>query len=169
MSAWEADALPLGDTRMDVAMRHREIIALSPLRTRKKQRYMRYFVAPIRQIVVPQSGHVPFVMGLPFFVVLSTGFCMTFFALHFTQYASIAIVTSKNASPTIPRIPMPRSGCPIIAHEATKRGHGAQPLLARHAKRGRAFDAAPSWARCSSKARPPYRRCDRGRRHRCSR
>ena len=32
-----------------------------------------YFAAPMRQIVVPQSGHLPFVMGLPFFVVLSTG------------------------------------------------------------------------------------------------
>lgn len=44
-----------------------------------------YFAAPMRQIVVPQSGHLPFVMGLPFFVVLSTGSFMIFFALHFTQ------------------------------------------------------------------------------------
>lgn len=44
-----------------------------------------FLAAPIRQIVVPQSGQVPFVMGLPFFVVLSTGFCMFFLALHFTQ------------------------------------------------------------------------------------
>ena len=50
-----------------------------------------YFAAPIRQIVVPQSGHLPFVMGLPFFVMLSTGSFMIFFALHFTQYASIAM------------------------------------------------------------------------------
>ena len=44
-----------------------------------------YLLAPMRQMVVPQSGHLPFVMGLPFFVVLSTGSCITFFALHFTQ------------------------------------------------------------------------------------
>ena len=52
-------------------------------------------VEPMRHMVVPQSGHLPFVMGLPFFVTLSTGSCMTFFALHFTQYASIAILTSN--------------------------------------------------------------------------
>lgn len=51
----------------------------------------RYFAAPIRQMVVPQSGHLPFVMGLPFFVVLSTGSFIVFLALHLTQYASIAI------------------------------------------------------------------------------
>ena len=28
-----------------------------------------YFAEPMRQIVVPQSGHLPLVMGLPFFVV----------------------------------------------------------------------------------------------------
>ena len=44
-----------------------------------------FFAALIRQMVVPQSGHLPFVMGLPFFVVLSTGSFMIFFALHFTQ------------------------------------------------------------------------------------
>ena len=46
-----------------------------------------FFAAPIRQMVVPQSGHLPFVMGLPFFVVPSTGSCMIFLALHFTHYA----------------------------------------------------------------------------------
>jgi hypothetical protein len=50
-----------------------------------------YLAAPMRQIVVPQSGHLPLVIGLPFFVVLSTGSFMIFFALHFTQYASIAM------------------------------------------------------------------------------
>ena len=57
-----------------------------------------YLAAPMRQMVVPQSGHLPFVMGLPFFVVPSTGSCMTFFALHFTQYASIAMVASKHST-----------------------------------------------------------------------
>lgn len=50
-----------------------------------------FFAAPMRQIVVPQSGHLPLVMGLPFFVVPSTGSVMIFLALHFTQYASIAM------------------------------------------------------------------------------
>ena len=45
----------------------------------------------MRQMVVPQSGHLPLVMGLPFFVVLSTGSFIIFLALHFTQYASIAM------------------------------------------------------------------------------
>ena len=57
-----------------------------------------YLAAPMRQIVVPQSGHLPFVIGLPFFVVPSTGSFMIFFALHFTQYASIAIIDSTSLS-----------------------------------------------------------------------
>ena len=57
-----------------------------------------YLAAPIRQMVVPQSGQVPLVIGLPFFVVLSTGFCISFFALHFTQYASIAMVVEPLCS-----------------------------------------------------------------------
>ena len=52
----------------------------------------RYWAAPMRQIVLPQSGHVPFVMGLPFFVVLATGSFIVFFSLHFMQYASIAMI-----------------------------------------------------------------------------
>ena len=51
----------------------------------------RYFVLPMRQIVLPHTGHVPFVMGFPFFVVLATGSFMTFFSLHFMQYASTAM------------------------------------------------------------------------------
>lgn len=43
---------------------------------------------PMRNIFVPQTGQVPWVAGLPFFIVI---FCASFisrFALHFTQYAS---------------------------------------------------------------------------------
>ena len=58
---------------------------------RISQKICFYFAAPMRQMVVPQSGHLPFVIGLPFFVVLSTGSFMIFLALHFTQYASIAM------------------------------------------------------------------------------
>ena len=65
------------------------------------------FAAPMRQMVVPQSGHLPFVMGLPFFVTPSTGSFIIFFALHFTQYASIAIV---NLSSSCIRAQSPRIG-----------------------------------------------------------
>jgi hypothetical protein len=44
-----------------------------------------YLTAPMRQMVVPQSGHLPFVIGLPFLVTPSTGSFMVFFALHLTQ------------------------------------------------------------------------------------
>lgn len=37
-----------------------------------------YFVLPIRQTDAPQSGHLPFTMGLPFLVTPSTGFAMAF-------------------------------------------------------------------------------------------
>lgn len=45
----------------------------------------------MRQMVVPQSGQTPLVIGLPFLVVLSLGSFIIFLALHFTQYASIAM------------------------------------------------------------------------------
>lgn len=67
-----------------------------------------YLVLPIRQIVLPQSGHSPFVMGLPFFVVLATGFFIAFFVLHFMQYASIVpafpfvIISIPSCSPDYP-------------------------------------------------------------------
>lgn len=48
-------------------------------------------IAPMRQMVVPQSGHLPFTMGFPFLVRPSFGSAMAFLALHFTQYASIFI------------------------------------------------------------------------------
>jgi len=44
---------------------------------------------PILNILVPQSAQVPSVAGLPFFIVTTVGFCISFFALHFMQYASI--------------------------------------------------------------------------------
>lgn len=34
---------------------------------------MLYFAAPMRQMVVPQSGHLPLVMGLPFLVTPING------------------------------------------------------------------------------------------------
>jgi len=46
-----------------------------------------YFL-PILYIPVPQVGQVPFIAGLPFFIVTGVGFFISFFALHLTQYAS---------------------------------------------------------------------------------
>jgi hypothetical protein len=48
---------------------------------------------PILNIFVPQLEHVPVVAGLPFFIVMAVGFFISFFALHFTQYASIFFQT----------------------------------------------------------------------------
>jgi hypothetical protein len=44
-------------------------------------------IAPIRNTLVPQVGHVPFTAGRPFFNVVSLGSLTSLFALHFTQYA----------------------------------------------------------------------------------
>ena len=44
-----------------------------------------YFVAPILNIFVPQTGHEPWVAGRPFFIVMTTGSLISRFALHFTQ------------------------------------------------------------------------------------
>lgn len=48
----------------------------------------------MRIIVVPHTGHVPFVAGLPFFKVTGFGSFISRFALHFTQYASMTLWTS---------------------------------------------------------------------------
>lgn len=40
---------------------------------------------PMRNILVPQTGHVPWVAGLPFFMVMRMGLRISRFALHFTQ------------------------------------------------------------------------------------
>ena len=44
-----------------------------------------YFAAPIRIIVVPQTGHFPFIAGFPFFSFTATASLMSRFARHFTQ------------------------------------------------------------------------------------
>jgi len=47
------------------------------------------YAFPIRNIFVPQEGHVPWVAGLPFFIVIAFGSFISFLARHFTQYACI--------------------------------------------------------------------------------
>jgi len=49
------------------------------------------YLPPILNIFVPQVPQVPVVAGLPFFIVIAVGFFISFFALHFTQYASIVM------------------------------------------------------------------------------
>jgi len=46
-----------------------------------------YFTAPMRMIVVPHTGHLPFIAGLPFFNFTAAGSFISRLALHFTQYA----------------------------------------------------------------------------------
>jgi len=41
----------------------------------------------MRMIVVPQTGHLPFMAGFPFFSVTDAASFISRFALHFTQYA----------------------------------------------------------------------------------
>jgi hypothetical protein len=43
----------------------------------------------MRNILVPQVGHTPFVAALPFFMVTALAFFISFLERHFTQYASI--------------------------------------------------------------------------------
>jgi hypothetical protein len=47
-----------------------------------------YDEAPILKSLVEQSGQTPWTAGRPFFMVTCDGFLISFFALHFTQYAS---------------------------------------------------------------------------------
>jgi hypothetical protein len=39
--------------------------------------------------LVPQTGHVPWVAGFPFFMVIGLGSFISLFVRHFTQYACI--------------------------------------------------------------------------------
>jgi len=50
---------------------------------------------PILNIFVLQVGQVPFVAGLPFFMVIDFGFFISLFALHFTQYPVTIIPNPK--------------------------------------------------------------------------
>jgi hypothetical protein len=43
----------------------------------------------MRYNFVPQTGHVPVVAGLPFFMVIFCGFFTSREALHLTQYAMV--------------------------------------------------------------------------------
>lgn len=47
-----------------------------------------YLAAPILYIPVPQTGHLPFIAGLPFFIVTASAFGSSRFARHLTQYIS---------------------------------------------------------------------------------
>lgn len=51
------------------------------------------YLAPILYIPVPQTGHLPFIAGLPFFIVTFSGFSTSLFARHLTQYIETAIIT----------------------------------------------------------------------------
>ncbi len=46
-------------------------------------------VSPMRNIVVPHSGHIPRVAARPVFVKTAFGSCTSRFSLHFMQYAVI--------------------------------------------------------------------------------
>jgi hypothetical protein len=45
---------------------------------------------PILNIFVPQEGQVPWVAGLPFFIVIDFGSLISLFVRHFIQYACIS-------------------------------------------------------------------------------
>lgn len=51
-----------------------------------------YAALPILNIDVPQTGHLPFIAGLPFFMVTATASGSSLFARHFTQYI-LAIIS----------------------------------------------------------------------------
>lgn len=47
-----------------------------------------YAALPILYIPVPQTGHLPFIAGLPFFIVTGVALGSSRFARHLTQYIS---------------------------------------------------------------------------------
>ena len=55
-----------------------------------------YYPFPIRNTLVPQVEHVPWVAGLPFLSVICTGLLISRFVSHFMQYASIDTSSGLN-------------------------------------------------------------------------
>src|SRR5205807_10247918 len=53
--------------------------------SREKRAGASYFAAPIRIMVVPQTGHFPCIAGLPFLSFTATAFLISRLARHFTQ------------------------------------------------------------------------------------
>jgi len=51
---------------------------------------------PILYIPHPHTGHTPFVAGFPFFIVTFSASFISLFSLHFTQYASVIVITLVN-------------------------------------------------------------------------
>jgi len=55
-------------------------------------------IPPILQTVIPQLGHFPLAIFVPRFVLDSTGFCISTFFLHFTQYPSVIFTSLLSIS-----------------------------------------------------------------------
>ncbi len=66
------------------------------MKKRKSWLWVQRIYPPILNIFVPQEGHVPFFAFLPFFIVTSSGSFISLFSLHFTQYASVIVITLVN-------------------------------------------------------------------------
>lgn len=49
---------------------------------------------------VLQSGQLPLTQSLPFAIFPATGLTIIFFALHFTQYASVITIASDAGYPS---------------------------------------------------------------------
>ena len=56
------------------------------MRVQDDNRVYTYLAAPILYIPVPHTGHLPFIAGLPFFMVTGCAFGSSRFARHLTQY-----------------------------------------------------------------------------------
>jgi len=54
-------------------------------------KYYQGYAFPILNILVPHTGHVPCVAGLPFFIVMLLVSLISLLARHFTQYACISV------------------------------------------------------------------------------
>jgi len=62
-----------------------------------------YLAAPILYIPVPQTGHLPFIAGLPFFIVTASAFGSSRFARHLTQYISAMGYSPPLSKPILAR------------------------------------------------------------------
>jgi hypothetical protein len=60
-------------------------------KTKREKEEEKRHLPPILNIFVPQTLQMPWVAGLPFFIVTFFSSFMVLLALHLTQYASVAM------------------------------------------------------------------------------
>jgi len=81
------------------------------IRHKGSRRKRRAYAAPILNIFVPHTGHLPSVAGRPFFMVICVASFISRLVLHLTQYAcGVAILEKSLSGGSLDRSPAEPTG-----------------------------------------------------------